>query len=199
MGHAPSRKKLGWSNAAMNAVSLHLGSGDSMTLWKKGRAVDTSMGFTPLEGLTMSTRSGDLDPSIPMFLMRQGWALDRVEKLLQQQSGLFGLTGMRDMRDILGAAGQPVKGWPGSQWTAAQRKHARLALTMFIYDIERYLGAYLGQLNVKAPIILTGLIGCNPYIQHQLRALPIAKGRRLIVVPADEETAIAVAVGHVVP
>src|SRR4029077_8686578 len=106
-------KKIGRPVSQFNAVTIHLGAGCSMTLWKHGRPIETSMGFTPLEGLAMSTRSGDIDPAIPLFLQEQaGFTAKQVSILLEQRSGLFGLTGLRDMRDILSAAGHPVAGWP---------------------------------------------------------------------------------------
>lgn len=192
-------KKLRRPVNRLNLVTIHLGAGDSMTRWQAGRAADTTMGFTPLEGLTMSTRSGDLDPMIPLFLQQHGWSLKKVIDMLQQRSGLFGITGLRDMRDILGAAGHGLPGWPRRSWTAGQRRHARLALDMFVYDIQRYLSSYLGLAPRTAAIVFTGAIGQNKYIQGQIiRSLPAARGYRVLTIPTDEERAIAVTVGNLV-
>lgn len=187
-------KKLGRPARSLAAVTIHLGAGDSMAWWRGGRAMDTSMGFTPLEGLTMATRSGDLDPAIPLFLLRHGWKLSAVEDMLQQKSGLFGLTGLKDMRDILAAVGQPISGWPRRRWRPQQRRHARLALAMFIGDIQRYLGGYLGHFAKPGIIVFTGAIGQNRWVQRQILALPVTRRHRVLTVPTDEEQAIVEAV-----
>lgn len=183
-----------------SGVTVHLGSGDSVTAWKQGRPIDTSMGFTPLEGLTMATRSGDLDPYIPLYLQSQlGWSAARVSHLLEQRSGLFGITGLRDVRDVLAAAGYPIAGWPRRAWTALQRRHARLGVRMFVYDIQRYLASYLGLLAQPSVIVFTGAIGQNAWIRRQvLSGLPAARGIRIITVPTDEEGAIAETLRRVV-
>ncbi len=191
-------KKIKRPLSDMQAVTIHLGAGDSISLWRQGKPVDTSMGFTPLEGLMMSTRSGDLDPAIPLFLIQQGYSVRQVEQMLQQQSGLFGLTGLQDMRDIMSAAGYHVSLWPKRRWTAQQRQRAKLALVMFIYDIQRYLGSYLGQLDRRAIIVFTGSIGQNPSIRKLVLAFPGARGRQVMTIPADEETAIAESVRRMV-
>ncbi len=193
-------RRLGWSPRRVSGVTIHLGAGDSITAWQRGRPVDTSMGFTPLEGLTMATRSGDLDPFIPLYLQtRLGWSPTRVSRLLEQRSGLFGISGLRDIRDVLAAAGHPVRGWPRRVWKPTQRRHARLALRMFIYDIQRYLASYLGMLPQPRLIAFTGAVGNNPWIRQQvLRGVPIVRGLRVVSRPADEEGAIADAVRNVV-
>lgn len=182
----------------INVVTIHLGAGDSVAVWRHGRPLDTSMGFTPLEGLTMSTRSGHLDSSIPLFLIEHGYSAKRVEDMLERQSGLLGLTGLRDMRDILAAAGHPVAGWPGRTWTSVQRTRARFALAMFIHDIQFYVASYLGQLDRCDAIVLTGSIGQNLYIQRQIVRLPAARRLRCLTIPTDEEQAIATMVRRMV-
>lgn len=181
-----------------DAVTIHLGAGDSMTLWQRGRPTDTSMGFTPLEGLTMMTRSGDLDPAIPLFLVRHGLSVDRVRHMLEERSGLFGLTGLRDMRDVLAAAGHPIPGWPRQQWTAHQRRQARLGLDIFLYDIQRYLASYLGQVNRRALIVFTGAMSKNTWLRRQILRWPATRGHRVVVIPTDEEMAIATDVWRMV-
>lgn len=188
--------KRGRPSQLLSGVTLHLGAGDSLTAWQSGRPIDTSMGFTPLEGVTMATRSGDLDPMVPLYLQTQlRLAPAKVMALLQQQSGLFGLTGLKDIRDVLGAAGHPVPGWPRKRWTASQKRHARLGIQIFIYDIRRYLASYLGLIRRPGVIVFTGAVGQNAWVRHAiLTGLQPARGLAVVVIPTDEERAIAEAV-----
>lgn len=192
-------KKLHRRPTRLNLVTIHLGAGDSMTLWRQGRAVDTTMGFTPLEGLTMSTRSGDLDPMIPLWLQRRGYKLGQVINILEQRSGLFGLTGLRDMREILSAAGHPIPDWPPRRWSVRQRRQAKLAIGLFVYDIQRYLSSYIGLVDKLMAIVFTGAIGQNRFVQRQiLSGLPAARHQRVMTVPTDEERAIAETVAQLI-
>jgi acetate kinase len=131
-------------------ITLQLGNGCSAAAVEGGKSIDTSMGFTPLEGLMMGTRSGDLDPSLPGFLARhEGVEIEEVEQWLNTGSGLLGVSGRsRDMRDLL---------------KAAQRGDARadLAVEMFCYRIRKYIGAYLAVLGGAHAIIFGGGIGEN--------------------------------------
>lgn len=184
--------KLNITPRQLSAVTVHLGAGASMTLWRHGRPVDTTMGFTPLEGLVMSTRSGDLDPAIPLYIQEKlGWSARRVEHLLEQHAGLVGLSGLRDMRDILGAAGHHVAGWPKHDWSATTKKKAKLALDVFIYHVRKTLAGYLGlEKNISA-IVFTGPVGTNHTIQKMiLRDLPAARKVKIMSFDADEERAI---------
>ncbi|MBI4609649.1 MAG: acetate kinase [Candidatus Rokubacteria bacterium] len=132
-------------------ITLHLGNGCSATAVKRGVAVDTSMGFTPLEGLVMGTRSGDLDPAVLEVLARkEGLSLTQAIDLLNGQSGLLGLSGRsHDMRILLKAAGQP-----GGE-------RARLAIEVFCYRVRKYIGAYLAALGGAEGVVFTGGIGEN--------------------------------------
>jgi acetate kinase len=131
-----------------NAISLHLGNGASACAVRNGKSVDTSMGFTPLEGLVMGTRSGDLDPSVPLFLQQiTGLAAAEVESLLNKKSGLLGLSGVSDMRELLSRAD-------------AGDEHAALARDIFCARARKYLGAYLTWGKPHA-VIFTGGIGEN--------------------------------------
>lgn len=189
-------KKLRLPAKKVSAVTIHLGSGASMTLWAGGRPIDTTMGFTPLEGLIMSTRSGDIDPAIPLYIQKKlGWSGTRVNTMLERQSGLVGISGLRDMRDILAAAGHPIAGWPKQKWTPTARAKARLALDIFSYHIRRTLSGYLGLLDHPRAVIFTGPVGENRVIQKiLLEKLPAAKGIRSMAVHADEEQAIVDAI-----
>jgi acetate kinase len=139
-------------------ITLQLGNGCSVTASKDGIPVDTSMGFTPLEGLIMGTRSGDLDPSIPLLLVeRQGMPATDVEALLNNRSGLLGLSGRtNDMRDLLAAA---RRGDADSD----------LAVRAFCYRAKKYLGAYLAVLGGADAVIFGGGIGQNiPQIRESI-------------------------------
>jgi len=131
-------------------ITLQLGNGCSATASLDGRPLDTSMGFTPLEGLIMGTRSGDLDPSLPLFLARRlSLTVDEVESILNTQSGLLGLSGLsNDMRDLIEAA-------------AAGHSNAELAIDAFCYRIRKYVGAYMAVLGRADAVIFGGGIGEN--------------------------------------
>ncbi len=186
-------KRLKIPRSARTMITIHLGAGDSMTLWKHGHPVDTSMGFTPLEGLTMATRSGDIDPMIPLFLQTQAkLSVQQVTKMLNHQSGLYGLTGLHDIRDVLGAAGHAVPGWPRRRWSAQQRRQSRLAIDIFRYDIQRYLSSYVGLAQHLRAIVFTGSVGQNRVVQRLiLRGVNVPRGVKCLTVATDEERAIA--------
>ena len=135
--------------AQLRLITLQLGNGCSATAIDGGRSVDTSMGFTPLEGLVMGTRSGDLDPAVIGHLIRrEGLSVDEVERLLNERSGLLGVSGLsRDMRELLNAA----EGKPDSR--------AALALDIFCYRVRKYIGAYLAVLDGADALVFGGGIG----------------------------------------
>jgi len=136
----------------LNCISLHLGNGASAAAVQGGQCIDTSMGLTPLEGLIMGTRSGDLDPAILFYLAREtGMDLDELDGLLNKRSGLKGICGENDMRTITQRAEQ-------------DDKRAKLALTMFCYRLKKYIGAYMAALGGADCIIFTGGIGENSAI-----------------------------------
>jgi len=131
----------------LKLISIHLGNGTSISAIQNGQSIDTSMGMTPLEGLVMGTRSGDIDPVILFYLNREtGMGFDELDNLLNKQSGLKGICGTNDMRSIV-----------------EQAKHgdlqAELAMHIFAYRIKKYIGAYLAVLNGVDAIIFTGGIG----------------------------------------
>jgi acetate kinase len=136
----PSRLKL---------ITCHLGGGASVTAIDGGRSVDTSMGMTPLEGLVMGTRSGDVDPAVALFLGRQGMRAEEVDELLNKRSGLLGLSGVSgDFRDVEEAA-------------RGGNDRARLAIEAFCHRIRKYVGAYAALLGGADAIVFTGGIGEN--------------------------------------
>jgi len=142
-----SRKYL--QNPLARLITIHLGNGCSMTAVKAGKSVDTSMGFGPLNGLVMGTRSGDLDPSIIFHLVNQlGYSLEQVNNVLNKQSGMVGLTGFSDMRDVTKAI-------------AEGKEEAELAYSIYTYRIKKYIGAYAAILNGIDAIVFTGGVGEN--------------------------------------
>ncbi len=126
-------------------IILHLGGGASCAAIKNGKCVDTSMGATPLEGLVMGTRGGDLDPAIIIKLIRDGMSLDEVEEILWRKSGLLGLANDSNLRNLL----------------ARDDDQAKLAVKIFCYRIQKYIGSYLAVLGRVDGIIFTGGIGEN--------------------------------------
>ena len=141
----------------LKIVTCHLGNGCSITAFWEGKSVDTSMGFTPLEGLVMGTRSGDLDPATVLYLVKGlGMSADEAEELLNEDSGLKGLCGARDMRDVIERA-------QGGDETA------RTAIGVFVYRIQKYIGAYTAALGGVDAIVFTAGIGENsPYIRAEV-------------------------------
>ncbi|MFC1699012.1 acetate/propionate family kinase [Candidatus Omnitrophota bacterium] len=178
-------KILGQPLKKLKIITCHLGNGCSITAVDRGRAIDTSMGFTPLEGLVMGTRSGDVDPAAVLFLMKKmKLSIARTGELLNKASGLLGLSGKSsDFRDIEAAA-------------RSQDKRAKLALAVFIYRIKKYIGAYIAALNGCDALVLTGGIGENStYIRKKitqgLSALLTKFKTRILVIPTNEELVIA--------
>jgi acetate kinase len=142
---------LGKDLSEMKVVTAHLGNGCSMAAIKNGISIDTSMGFTPLEGLLMGTRSGDLDPSLILYIMgKEGLSLSEANTLLNKHSGLIGISGeSSDMREILSSKNE--------------QKRAKHAFDLFCYRIKKYLGSYAAAMGGLDAFIFTGGIGENSY------------------------------------
>jgi len=145
------RKLTGTTREATRLITLHLGNGCSACAITGGDSQDTSMGFTPLEGLVMGTRSGDLDPAILDYIAgKEGMALHEVEALLNKQSGLLGISGLtNDMRELVAEAQEH------------DDRRARLAIEIFCYRTRKYIGAYLAAIGGADAIVFTGGIGEN--------------------------------------
>ena len=190
--------------AAINIITVHLGNGCSACAIQGGKSTDTSMGFTPLEGLVMGTRSGDLDPALVAFLAEKEAAhAGEVESWLNKRSGLLGVSGLSsDMRELVAAFGS--------------NEQARLAVEVFCYRARKYLGAYLAALGGAEAVVFSGGIGENsPLVREKIcagmdwcglvldkdknAALTGAEGRispsaaqiHAYVIPSDEEAVIA--------
>ncbi|MCA1809867.1 MAG: acetate kinase [Lentisphaerae bacterium] len=141
---------LGRALDEVRLITAHLGNGCSITAVNKGRVEDTSMGMTPLEGLVMGTRCGDIDPAIVLMLRNAGYSLSDVDKILNKSSGLLGLAGIgsNDMRDIL-------------QAIAAGNNAAQMALDVFVHRLVKYVGAYAAIMNGFDALVFTAGIGEN--------------------------------------
>jgi acetate kinase len=201
---ACAARRLGVPLDQFDAITCHLGNGCSMAAVARGRSVDTTMGLTPLEGLVMGTRCGDLDPAIIFHLARaRGMTLEQIHDLLNKHSGLLGLSGLsNDTRPLLAAE--------------ATNERARLALDVFCYRVRKYIGAYLAVLGHAHAVVFTGGIGerapelrqrilvglGNLGIELDEAANAAVVGReadistpaspiRLLVVPTNEELMIA--------
>ncbi len=153
-------------------VTCHLGNGCSITAIKEGKSVDTSMGFTPLEGLIMGTRSGDIDPMIVFYLIdRAGMTPQEINSMLNRDSGLLGLSGIsRDMRDIIDSA---IKG----------NERAKTTIKCFTYRIQKYIGAYAACMDGIDCIVFTAGIGEN---SSYIRSM-ICENLNYLGVKIDEE------------
>jgi acetate kinase len=185
----------------MKIISCHLGGGSSVSAVLNGRCIDTSMGFTPLEGLMMATRSGDIDPGIILYLLKKGIKEEQLDEMLNKKSGFLGIMeSSSDFRDILAGIRR-------------KNKKAILAFEIFAYRISKYIGAYAAALNGVDAIVFTGGIGQNSGLLREAvlknleflgvkldgaknlrnEQLVSAKGSRVavVVVKADEEQMIA--------
>jgi len=133
----------------LKIITCHLGNGSSVTAFENGKSIDTSMGLTPLEGLVMATRCGDIDAGVVLHLMdKTGLSIEQAKELLNKKSGFIGLCGQSDMRDIIKSAENG-------------NKKAQIAIEVFVYRIQKYIGAYVAALNGVDVIVFTAGIGEN--------------------------------------
>lgn len=195
---------LGKQDSDTNLIVLHLGNGASATAVAGGASVDTSMGMTPLEGLVMGTRTGDIDPAVTMYLARAaGMTLEEIDDLYNRRSGMLGLTGHQDMRDVVEAweAGNPAAG---------------AGLDVYTYRLKKYIGAYFAVLGRVDALVFTAGIGENSApvramstegLEHLGIAIDLAKNNerkagvrdisaegaaiRTLIIPTNEEWEIA--------
>ncbi|MBN1841011.1 MAG: acetate kinase [Deltaproteobacteria bacterium] len=146
---------LGRPLAELNLITIHIGNGASMAAIKNGKSVDTTMGMTPLAGLVMGTRSGDVDPALPFFLANHlGMSLKEIDMILNKESGLKGMCGTNDMREVI-------------EKKNAGEERARIALDIYTYRIKKFIGAYFAVLGSLDCVIFTAGIGENaPYIRE---------------------------------
>ncbi|WP_405067571.1 acetate kinase [Kribbella sp. NBC_01510] len=155
---------LGRDPAETNVIVLHLGNGCSASAVLGGRSVETSMGLTPLEGLVMGTRSGDVDPAIPAYLARElGMSVDEIDRALNSASGLKGLAGENDFREL-------------SRLRARGDEHASLAFDVYCHRIRKYVGAYYAVLGTVHAVVFTAGVGEH---SAEVRAASLAGLERL--------------------
>ncbi len=195
---------LGAAPDAVNLITCHLGNGCSMAAVQRGRSVDTTMGLTPLEGLVMGTRTGDLDPAILFYLGENGYDIATLNRICNTKSGLIGISGSSNDLRTLG------------EKAAAGDARARLAIDVFCYHVKKYLGAYCAVLGTVDAVVWTGgiaehgwriraqcceglpqlgialdpqrnaaVVGCEGEIQA------VGSRVKLLVIPTDEEGVIA--------
>ncbi len=176
------RQLTGRARDATKIITLHLGNGCSACAIVGGNSVDTSMGFTPLEGLMMGTRSGDLDPAILDFVSaKEGMSLRDIDSMLNKQSGLLGVSGLTaDMRELLAEAAEH------------DDRRARLAVDLFCYRVKKYLGAYLAAMNGADAIVFAGGIGENAAVIRER----ICSGLDWLGIKADAERNAALSGGR---
>lgn len=147
---------LGRDVADLRTITCHLGNGASISAVQGGRPIDTSMGLTPLQGLVMGTRSGDIDPGIHAYLAREmGMGLDDVDTLLNKRSGMFGLTGYTDMRDIEARMNE------GDE-------RAKLGMAVYVHRLVGYIGSYIAHLGGVDALVFTAGVGENASIVRRL-------------------------------
>ena len=163
--------------STLNLITLHLGNGASVCAIKNGTSIDTSMGFTPLEGLVMGSRCGDIDPAIVLYMQRElGLSVDEVDKELNKHSGLLGICKNNDVRDII----------------ALDDEKSNLAIDIMVRRIQKYIGSYMVLLEKVDAIIFTGGIGENSaYIRDKILNNKILKDINTLVIKTNEELAIA--------
>lgn len=203
---------LNQAESETSLISAHLGNGCSVCAIHQGKSRDTSMGFTPLEGLVMGTRSGDVDPGLFAYLLDQGWRANAINQMLNRESGLLGLSGMsNDMRTLVEAASQG-------------HANAAMAIEVFCFRLARYIAAMMASLSHCDALVFTGGIGENSARVRELTLQHLAllgfsldraanqthggghggekagekggeiqapQSRRIMVIPTDEESVIA--------
>jgi len=162
---------------AINIITLHLGNGASACAIKGGKSIDTSMGFTPLEGLVMGTRCGDIDPEIVLFLQRElGKSRAEVDAILNKASGLFGICAENDLRSIL----------------LREDEAAKLAVAVMVRRIQKYIGAYMVLLEDVDAIVFSGGIGeHSEAVRKAVMDNRVLKDIKMLVIATDEELEIA--------
>lgn len=172
----------------LKIITCHLGNGCSMTAVDKGKSIDTTMGFTPLEGLLMGTRSGDLDPAVVFYLMeKENLSPQHISDILNKTSGLLGISGVsNDMRDLLKVS---------KSGSVRASMRAKLAIEIFIYRIEKYIGAYQAAMKGLDAVVFTAGIGeHNPWLVSKIKKdlkNVVNKRARFLVIPTNEELLIA--------
>lgn len=173
---------LGRDPAGLRMITCHLGSGASLAAVRDGKSIDTTMGFTPLDGLMMGSRSGSVDPGILVYLLRKhGYSADQLDDILYKQSGLLGISGISaDMREILAAIDRGDS-------------RARLAFDIYVHRLLREIGSMLAALGGADALVFTGGVGenCAPLRDEVTQQLGFLPNLKVLTVHAEEEWEIA--------
>ena len=188
-------QKLKKSLKKLNIITCHLGAGNSIAWYKQGKVVDTTMGFSPNEGLTMSTRSGTIPSAIVFYLFHTfKIPVSKLKKIFNKESGLYGLCNLTDLREILIAAGYRLKVFQSKKkFTKLEKERSKIALEVFIYSIQKYLASYLGFNKKLDALVFTGGIGVNSNIIRKLviKDLVIPKNTKILIAPEGESLILA--------
>lgn len=178
-----ARKAGGNKFDKIKIITCHLGGGASVSAIKNGKAVDTSMGFTPIEGLVMMTRSGNIDAGIVLKLAEE-FGVEEANEILNKESGVKGICGEGDMLEVLAKTESPEE---------PQRRRMKLALDVFVYSIQKYIGSYFAILGGCDILVFTGSIGSgSAKIRNMVcKSLDILKKTKIMAIETDEELAIA--------
>ena len=165
----------------LGLITCHLGNGGSITAVNHGKSIDTTMGFTPLEGLMMGTRSGSIDPAIITYIMRrEGKTFDEMDRILNKESGILGIAGESgDMRDALAAAD-------------AGNERAKLAIEMYVYRVQKAIGSYYAAMTRTDAVVMTAGIGEN---SAELRELIFAGLAHMGMILDKERNQVEGAIG----
>lgn len=142
--------------SAANLITIHLGNGASMAAIKNGKSIDTTLGMTPLDGLVMGTRVGDLDPGVIFYLVEErGYSIEKVKTLLNKESGMKGLAGENDLRTV-------------TERAENGDEQSQLALDIYCYRIKKYVGAYMAAIGPISAIVFTAGVGENSAVVREL-------------------------------
>lgn len=179
----------------LSIISCHLGAGASITWFEQGRVMDTTMGFDPNEGMTMGTRSGDIPAGVVLHMISKlKMSVDQISNLLNKQSGILGLMGYGDFRDLLIANNYKVKGYNVKRrFSKAQKQNAKLALKIFVYDAKKYVSSFAGMSESLDAIVFTGAVGYHSAVMRKLitQGINLPNKTKIIAMPNMEMINIA--------
>lgn len=188
-------KKINKSLNKLNIITCHLGSGNSIAWYNKGKVQDTTMGFSPNEGLTMSTRSGTVPSGIAFHILENTKiSISKLKEIFNKESGLYGLCGLSDLREVLVASGYKVKGFDNKRiFSKKEKEEAKIALEIYVYNIQKYLSSYICMSKKLDAIVFTGGVGVNSDIIRRLviKDLLINQKIKIIIAPEGESIVIA--------
>ncbi len=184
-------KKLKRPLNKLNLITCHLGSGASITAVRQGRAIENSMGFTPLSGLLMSSRVGNIDANVPLHMIKKlKISPGRVYEILNYESGWLALAGVKDFRQVMVDSGYPIKGFK-SRKEKIDRDKSKLVLNKFLNEVRFYIGGYVGLLGRVDALVFTGGIGERNAHFRKLVVKGLNLKVKVLEIPTNEELMIA--------